>query len=225
MFHRESPDEESAKKDPEDPGCANTSDSQPSPEGADILQPRPNLKLTTWKMTVRRLSEMERYRAAGRRDDISTRSRAAALGRAALRKTEVGLLQSVEEVWFAGCHSDVGGQYPTLYHQLLPLILVLKVEWSKITADTLSPISPSDGWSSRSCSPNAVSFLITSLSGGPILISQLSSSRTLASPPSENFGKRGPRSPNLHPWPLFTKVAITLAEAELQKCGRLIRTC
>jgi len=224
MFHRESPDEESAKKDPEDPGCPDTSDPQCSPEDVDIQQSRP--KLTTWKMTVRRLSEMERYRAAGRRDDISNRSRAVALERAALRKTEVGLLQSVEEVWFAGCHSDVGGQYPTFYHELLHLIpAILKVEWSEMTPDTLSPISPSDGWSNRSCSPNVVSFLITSLSGGPISTSQRSSSRTLASPPSENFGKRGPRSPNPHPQPLVTKVAIKVAEAEPQKCGRLIRTC
>jgi len=126
MFHRESPDEESAKKDPEDPGCADSSDPQLSPENTDIQRPRP--KLTTWKMTVRRLSEMERYRAAGRRDDISNRTRAVALERAALRKTGVGLLQSVEEVWFAGCHCDVGGQYPTFYPELSPLILaILKV--------------------------------------------------------------------------------------------------
>lgn len=126
MFHRKSPDEDSAEKDPEDSGCVDTSDPQPSPENVDIEQPRP--KLTTWKMTVRRLSEMERYRAAGRRDDISNRSKAVALERAALRKTEVGLLQNVEEVWFAGCHSDVGGQYPMFYHELLPLILaILKV--------------------------------------------------------------------------------------------------
>jgi len=52
---------------------------------------------------------MERYRLAGRRNDIAKKSRAFALERAALRRTEVGLLQSVEEVWFAGCHCDVGG--------------------------------------------------------------------------------------------------------------------
>lgn len=110
MFHREIPDERSAEKDPEDPGRADTSDPQPSPEGAGIQPSRP--KLTTWKMTVRRLSEMERYRATGRREGVSSRTKAVALERTALRKTEVGLLQNVEEVWFVGCHSDVGGQYP-----------------------------------------------------------------------------------------------------------------
>ncbi|KAF9653862.1 hypothetical protein BDM02DRAFT_3086688 [Thelephora ganbajun] len=92
MFHREGPDEEPARKDP---------------EGADIQRSRP--KLATWKMTVRRLSEVERYRAAARRSDISSKSRTFASERSTLRKTEVGLLQSVEEVWFAGCHADVGG--------------------------------------------------------------------------------------------------------------------
>lgn len=56
---------------------------------------------------------MERYRSAARGNDPSVKSRAFAMERSALRKTEVGLLQSVEEVWFAGCHADVGGLYPT----------------------------------------------------------------------------------------------------------------
>ena len=115
MFHRDSPDEESAKKDPEHASRVNTSDLQPCTEDVNIKRPRP--KFTTWKMTVRRLSEMERYRTAGRRNDIS--SRAFALDRSTLRKTEVGLLQSVQEVWFAGCHSDVGGRCSAFYHRLL----------------------------------------------------------------------------------------------------------
>jgi len=115
MFHRESPDEESAEKNPEHSDCADSSNLQPSPVGADIQQSRP--KMTTWKMTVRRLSEIERYRAAGRMDDISSRTRTVALDRATLRNTGVGLLQNVEEVWFAGCHSDVGGRYHTLHHE------------------------------------------------------------------------------------------------------------
>jgi len=68
---------------------------------------------------------MERYRTVGRRNDISSKSRTPALERAALRRTEVGLLQSVEEVWFAGCHSDVGGQYLMFYRRLLPLTLII----------------------------------------------------------------------------------------------------
>ena len=104
MFHRASPDEESAKKDPEHASRANTMLPEPCMEEPDVQVSRP--KLTTWKMTVRRLSEMERYRAAGRGDDIS---RVPAMERSPLRKTEMGILQSVEEVWFAGCHTDVGG--------------------------------------------------------------------------------------------------------------------
>jgi hypothetical protein len=110
MFHRESPDEESAKKDPEHASRANTS-ILPLPPGGAEIKPRARPKVT-WGMTVKRLSDTERYRAAGR-DDITSRPRAFASERAALRKTEAGILQNVEEVWFAGCHSDVGGQYPT----------------------------------------------------------------------------------------------------------------
>jgi hypothetical protein len=116
MFHRESPDEESAKKDPEHASRANTSVLQPCteiPEDIQIQQSRP--KMTVWKMTVRRLSEMQRYSTAVRKNDIASRPRVFAPERTALRRTQVGLLQSVEEVWFAGCHSDVGGQYPTFY--------------------------------------------------------------------------------------------------------------
>lgn len=40
--------------------------------------------------------------------------------RSGLRKTEVGFLQSVEEVWFAGCHADVGGPYSTPYTSYRP---------------------------------------------------------------------------------------------------------
>ena len=121
MFHHESPDEESAKKDPEHASRADTSLLQTSPENADIQQPRP--KLARWRMTVRRLSEMERYGTAGRDNDVSSDSRTFAIENAALRKTEVGLPQSVEEVWFAGCHSDVGGQYFTFNLKLVPFIL------------------------------------------------------------------------------------------------------
>jgi len=59
-------------------------------------------------MTVRRLSEMERYRKT-ERQDISSKSRASVSEHPSLRKTDLGLFQSVEEVWFAGHHSDVGG--------------------------------------------------------------------------------------------------------------------
>jgi len=119
MFHRESPDEESAKKDPEHASRANTSLPQTSPVDADVQKSRP--QVTRWKMTVRRLTEVERYRTAGRRNDVSSKPRTPS----PLRKTEVGLHQSVEEVWFAGCHSDVGGQYFVFSHRLAPLILVI----------------------------------------------------------------------------------------------------
>ena len=119
MFHRESPDEESAKEDPEHASRANTWDLETCPEETDTQQ-RSRPKLTAWKMNVGRLSDMERYRKAGRRNGVSGKSRALA---AALRKTEVGILQSVEEVWFAGCHCDVGGQHPTFDHKLVSLIL------------------------------------------------------------------------------------------------------
>ena len=133
VFHRESPDEESAKKDPEHASRVNTSNLEPCPEDVEVQQSRP--KMTTWKMTVRRLSEMERYRTAGRRKDVSSRSRAFALERSTLRKTEVGLLQSVEEVWFAGCHSDVGGQYSTFYHVLSPLIPIVSSKGGTVADD------------------------------------------------------------------------------------------
>ena len=115
MFHRESPDEESAKKDPEHASRANTLILQPCAGDADVQQSRP--KMSTWRMTVRRLSDMENHRAAGRRNDVSNRFGAPTTERSPLRKTEVGILQSVEEVWFAGCHSDVGGQYRTSFHR------------------------------------------------------------------------------------------------------------
>lgn len=118
MFHREDPDEESAKKDP---GCTSRAKKlvlETSPKNAKIRQTRP--RLTAWRTTVRRLSEMERYRTAGGRKDVSSKLKT--VERSPLRKTEVGLLQSVEEVWFAGCHSDVGGQYLTLKHKLVSVI-------------------------------------------------------------------------------------------------------
>lgn len=118
MFHRESPDEESAKKDPEHASRANTSLLQTSPVDADVQKSRP--QVTRWKMTVRRLTEVERYRSAARRDDVSSKPRTPS----PLRKTEVGLLQSVEEVWFAGCHSDVGGRCFMFNRKVVPPIHV-----------------------------------------------------------------------------------------------------
>jgi len=106
MFHRESPDDESAKKDPEHASRANTACLETCPE-INVQQARP--KLTAWRMTVRRLSEMERYRTTARSNGVSDKQKTFAVDRTALRKTEMGLLQSVEEVWFAGCHADVGG--------------------------------------------------------------------------------------------------------------------
>ena len=108
MFHHESPDDESAKKDPEHASRVNTASLETSPEvGAQQARP----KLTAWKMTVRRLSEMERYRTIGRSRSVSSKQKTSTVDRTALRETEMGALQSVEEVWFAGCHSDVGGQH------------------------------------------------------------------------------------------------------------------
>lgn len=115
-FHRMSPDEESAKKDPEHASRANTL--EPFPEEPDVHKSRP--KFTTWKMTVRRLSDMERYRSAARGKNPSLKSRAFAMERSSLRRTEMGILQSVEEVWFAGCHADVGGLYPISYVTCCP---------------------------------------------------------------------------------------------------------
>ncbi|KAF9793319.1 hypothetical protein BJ322DRAFT_996824 [Thelephora terrestris] len=80
---------------------------QPYTEELNVKRSRPKLK--TWKMTVRRLSEMERYRALAKENSTSSKPRAFTRERSPLRKTEGGLLQSVEEVWFAGCHADVGG--------------------------------------------------------------------------------------------------------------------
>jgi len=118
MFHRESPDDESAKDDPEHASRANTAVLETYSEGADTKQQsRPKLM---WKMTVGRSSEVERHRSAAGRNGISSKSRVSAMERAALRKTEVGILQSVEEVWFAGCHCDVGGQHPTFDYKPSP---------------------------------------------------------------------------------------------------------
>jgi len=121
MFHRESPDKESAKKDPEHASRVNTSLLQTCPENADIQPPRS--KLTRWKMTVGRFSEREHYKTTGRRNDVSSKPRAFVMEPSDLRETEVGLFQSVQEVWFAGCHSDVGGQYFKFNHKLVPPIL------------------------------------------------------------------------------------------------------
>ena len=111
MFHRTSPDEESAEKDPEHASRANTAILEHHLEEPHVQKPRP--KLTMWKMTVRRLSEIELYRSVARENDSSVE-------RSDLRKTEPGLLQSVEEVWFAGCHADVGGLYPKPYMSCCP---------------------------------------------------------------------------------------------------------
>lgn len=122
VFHRMSPDEEAAKKDPEHASRANTvvlehaNTAVPEPslgELPGVRESRP--KLTSWRMTVRRLSEAARYRSAARGNDPSINSRAFASERSSLRKSEIGHLQSVEEVWFAGCHTDVGGMYPTFH--------------------------------------------------------------------------------------------------------------
>jgi hypothetical protein len=109
MFQRTSPDEESAK-DTAHPWHADAPILEPYTEELNVKRSRPKLK--TWKMTVRRLSEMERYRALAKENSTSSKPRAFTRERSPLRKTEGGLLQSVEEVWFAGCHADVGGQYP-----------------------------------------------------------------------------------------------------------------
>ena len=133
MFHRTSPDEESAKKDPEHASRANTMIQEPFVEEPDVKESRP--KLTTWKMTVRRLSEMERYRATARGNGASINPGALARERSPLRRTEVGLLQSVEEVWFAGCHADVGGEYPKSWHQPLSLILTVSSTGGTVADD------------------------------------------------------------------------------------------
>ena len=124
VFHRESPDDVSAKKDSEHASRANTAYPEICPE-VDAQQARP--KLTAWRMTVRRLSEMERYRTIGRSNGVSSKQKTFTVDRTARRKTEMGVLQSVEEVWFAGCHSDVGGQYLMFGHGLAHLVLTAPV--------------------------------------------------------------------------------------------------
>ena len=99
----------------------------------------------------------------------------------------------------------------------------LKVGQLQMTVGILLPTSPSGGWLSKSCSPNAVSFLITRLSGGPISISRISSLRTHTSPPSETFGRRGPRFQILQPQHPVTKITIRLTGTELQSRGRWTR--
>ena len=149
-------------------------------------------------MTVRRLSEMEHYRTAGRRNDISNKSKAIALKCAAL--------VSIQHSAVIFCLS------------LRPL---LQVEQLQMTVDTPLPISPSDEWLNRSYSHNAVFFLIMLLSGGPISASRASSPRIPTSLLSEISG-RGPRCPNLLPQNM---VARTLMVTRQKNCVRRIRTC
>ena len=74
-------------------------------------RPRPKFGITRWGIAVQRLSSQEQHRIHGN----GSSSRALSPERKAPSKTPSQApgtsvpLPAVEEVWFAGCHSDVGG--------------------------------------------------------------------------------------------------------------------
>ena len=75
-------------------------------------RPRPKFGLTRWGVAVQRFSAQEQYRIRGSKRVIKSNPKSLSPEREEPSGTPsrtLDPLRAVEEVWFAGCHSDVGG--------------------------------------------------------------------------------------------------------------------
>lgn len=114
MFHRETPGD--AAKDKDGPTLAKPvkpTATPPNPELGEKANShkRPGLG-TRWGLAVQRLSSQEGHRVRGVGRKVPSNPKALAPERKAPSAAALGTsgpIPAVEEVWFAGCHSDVGG--------------------------------------------------------------------------------------------------------------------
>lgn len=105
MFHRESPqDSAKRKKDPSAPV-----NSEDNPESVEEVRPRlrPKFGLTRWGITVQRHSSEKQRLIPSNPKALGAKSPTPGPSSTVLASSD--LLPPVWEVWFAGCHSDVGG--------------------------------------------------------------------------------------------------------------------
>ncbi|KAF9644334.1 hypothetical protein BDM02DRAFT_3213730 [Thelephora ganbajun] len=118
LFHRETPKQAAKRKKgeskPTNPVNATTS---PNSEDDERTKPRsrPKFGFTRWGITVQRLSSEEQHRVPGVDRGVPSSPKALSPERRVLSGTSSEVLTTseplpaVQEVWFVGCHADVGG--------------------------------------------------------------------------------------------------------------------
>jgi len=118
LFHRETPEDAAKRKDESQPArTVNATTTLPDPEtvGETNSRPRPKFGLTRWGIVVQRLSSREQYQIHGTNSRVPSSPKARSPERKVPSETLSKVLKNseplpaVQEVWFAGCHSDVGG--------------------------------------------------------------------------------------------------------------------
>ena len=117
LFHRETPEEASRRKsDPKLASLVNAVAVPSSTEHGETTGPRRRPGFgTRWGIAVQRLSSQEQYRIRGSGRRVPSDPKALSpegKTHSATSSTASGKLEplpAMEEVWFAGCHSDVGG--------------------------------------------------------------------------------------------------------------------
>jgi len=117
LFHRETPEDAAKRKDESQPvGPVNATTTLPDPATVERnSRPRPRFGFTRWGIAVQRLSSQQRYRIRGTNSEIPSSHEALSPERKVPSETSSKVLRvpqplpAVQEVWFAGCHSDVGG--------------------------------------------------------------------------------------------------------------------
>lgn len=118
LFHHETPEDTAKRKDePKLATSINATSKALSLESGEKTNPRPRPKfgLTRWGIAVQRLSSQEQYRIRGSNRRVPSNPKALSSereGPSGVSSRVSGPSEpfpAVEEVWFAGCHSDVGG--------------------------------------------------------------------------------------------------------------------
>lgn len=111
MFHREAPQDAAKRK--KDPSLPVNSESNPESGEEAKPHPRPRFGFTRWGIAVQRRSSEKQHRISGTRKSPSKpkalRPKSPPPGQASTAPVLSDSLPPVQEVWFAGCHSDVGG--------------------------------------------------------------------------------------------------------------------
>ena len=115
LSHHEAPEDSGRRRDRSKPSAAADAaiESQTSESEEETNpRPRPKLGLTRWGVAVQRSSAQEQYRIRGSKRVIQSNPKSLSPEREEPSGTSsrtLNPLPAVEEVWFAGCHSDVGG--------------------------------------------------------------------------------------------------------------------